>query len=109
MPRSIAAACLLLAASLPMTAAAPAASSGFTGKYCTGCHNGAAKSGGLDLTALAFEPANPGNFAQWVKVHDRLRTGEMPPKSVNNRPDSAEREAFLRPLAATLSAAEGKM
>ena len=109
MSRSIAAACLLVAAALPMTPAAPAASSGFTGKYCTGCHNGAAKSGGLDLTALAFEPANPGNFAQWVKVHDRLRAGEMPPKSVKSRPDSAEREAFLRPLAATLSAAEGKI
>ena len=45
------------------------------------------KLGGLDLTSLPFDPANPTNFAQWVKVHDRLRAGEMPPKAVNKRPD----------------------
>jgi uncharacterized protein DUF1592/uncharacterized protein DUF1588/uncharacterized protein DUF1585/uncharacterized protein DUF1587/uncharacterized protein DUF1595 len=107
MSRWIFPACLLLAAILPADAA-PASASEFKGKYCTGCHNGTAKTGGLDLTALPFEPANPGNFAEWVKVHDRLRAGEMPPKAVSNRPDSAERDAFLRDLAASLNAAEAR-
>ena len=95
----------VLAAGLWLTAAA-VASSDFKAKYCTGCHNGAAKAGGLDLAGFPFEPSNPANFAEWVKVHDRLRAGEMPPKAVTNRPDAREQEAFLRDLAASLTAAE---
>jgi hypothetical protein len=85
-----------------------AASYDFKAKYCAGCHNATAKVGGLDLTSLSFDPANPANFAEWVKVHDRLRAGEMPPKPIKNRPDPSELEAFLRDLSASLSAAETK-
>ena len=109
MARWIFPAWLLLGAIWPLSGASPANSSEFTGKYYTGCHNGAARLGGLDLAALAFEPANQGNFAEWVKVHDRLRAGEMPPKAVKNRPNSAELEAFLRGLEASLNTAEVKM
>jgi hypothetical protein len=101
-------ACLMLAA-IPPLCAAPMSSLEFKGKYCTGCHNGTAKTGGLDLTSLPFEPTDPGNFAEWVKVHDRLRSGEMPPQAVRNRPDTVEREAFLRDLAASLNTAEAKV
>jgi hypothetical protein len=38
---------------------------------CADCHDATEKKGGLDLTALPFEPADPKNFAQWVKIHDR--------------------------------------
>jgi Protein of unknown function (DUF1592)/Protein of unknown function (DUF1588)/Protein of unknown function (DUF1585)/Protein of unknown function (DUF1587)/Protein of unknown function (DUF1595)/Planctomycete cytochrome C len=103
MIRRVFAAWLLLA---PVT---PAASPDFKSRNCTGCHNGTAKAGGLDLNTLAFEPANPANFAEWVKIHDRLRAGEMPPKAVRNRPDPREQEAFLKQLAATLTAAETKL
>jgi hypothetical protein len=80
----------------------------FTVKYCAGCHSGAAKMGGLDLTSLAFNPAQPANFAEWVKVHDRLRAGEMPPKAVTKRPDAAEQKVFLSELSASLTAFEKK-
>jgi hypothetical protein len=93
---------LLLAAGLPLHAAQ------FTDKNCTGCHNTAAKAGGLDLTSLQFEPDKPGNFAEWVKVHDRLRAGEMPPKAVKKRPDPIEQQTFVESLAAQLTAAEKK-
>jgi Protein of unknown function (DUF1592)/Protein of unknown function (DUF1588)/Protein of unknown function (DUF1585)/Protein of unknown function (DUF1587)/Protein of unknown function (DUF1595) len=99
----------LLAASVVRLQAAPAASTAeFTGKYCAGCHNAAVKVGGLDLTTLSFDPSNPNNFAEWVKLHDRLRAGEMPPKAVKTRPDAAEQEGFLRNLEASLTAAEAK-
>jgi hypothetical protein len=100
--------CLLFLALPAAVAATPESASGFTGKYCTGCHNGTAKSGGLDLTALSFEPASPANFAEWVKVHDRLRAGEMPPKAIRKRPDPVEQEAFLKSLNSSLVAAERK-
>ncbi len=68
----------------------------------------AAKVGGLDLTSLTFEPGNPANFAEWVKLHDRLSAGEMPPKAIKKQPDPEEQQAFLRSLAASLTAAEQK-
>jgi hypothetical protein len=108
MARWIFPACLWLAAAWPLSAAAPEGTAEFTGKYCTGCHNGTARLGGLDLTTLPFQPADPANFAEWVKLHDRLRAGEMPPKVVRKRPDPEEQEAFLRSLAASLCAAEQK-
>jgi hypothetical protein len=80
----------------------------FTGKYCTGCHNSAAKVGGLDLTALTFDPANASNFAEWVRLHDRLQAGEMPPKAIKKRPDPSEQQAVLQSLTAALAAAELK-
>lgn len=100
--------CLLVLAVAPLTAVTIDGSSGFIGKNCAGCHNSSAKVGGLDLTTLPFEPSKPGNFAEWVRLHDRLRAGEMPPKAITKRPDPAEQEAFLRTLEASLTAAERK-
>jgi hypothetical protein len=51
----------------------------FFAQHCHKCHDGEEKKGGLDLTALKVEPANPDNFARWLKVYDRIDSGEMPP------------------------------
>jgi Protein of unknown function (DUF1592)/Protein of unknown function (DUF1588)/Protein of unknown function (DUF1585)/Protein of unknown function (DUF1587)/Protein of unknown function (DUF1595)/Planctomycete cytochrome C len=80
----------------------------FTAKYCAGCHNSTAKTAGLDVTSLAFSPSDPANFAQWVKLHDRVGNGEMPPKAIKIRPDAVAQKAFLQSLAASLTAAERK-
>ena len=80
----------------------------FTTKYCAGCHNSTAKTAGLDLTTLAFNPSDPANFAQWVKLHDRVAANEMPPKVIQARPEAAAQKAFLQSLAASLTAAERK-
>jgi hypothetical protein len=57
------------------------------------------------LTSLAFEPENEDNFATWVKVHDRVEAGEMPPKN-RPRPDMAELVAFVTGFAPALTSAE---
>ena len=44
-------------------------------------------------------------FAMWVKVHDRVRDGEMPPKK-KEQPEPAERAAFLKALSEPMIAAE---
>ena len=54
----------------------------FIQKNCAACHNSSAPAARLDLTKLAYEPGNPDNFATWVKVHDRVSAGEMPPAPI---------------------------
>ena len=77
-----------------------------TAKYCVSCHRGPTPRGGLDLESLAFAPADADNFRTWVKVHDRLQAGEMPPKTRKLRPAPAELDAFLARLATALTAPE---
>src|SRR6266536_4154160 len=90
----------------PGRAVAPRGDIGtFVEKYCSDCHDAETKKGGLDLTALKLEPDNPTNFALWVKVHDRVANGEMPPKK-KARPEQTELEAFTRTLSSSLVAAE---
>ncbi len=77
----------------------------FIEAHCANCHDDVEKKGGLDLTALSFAPDEARNFALWVKVHDRVQSGEMPPKE-KRRPPAAEQGAFLAALAQDLTAAE---
>ncbi len=73
----------------------------FTEQYCASCHNGADKAGGLDLDALKFSPADNTNFLTWVKIHDRVVAGEMPPKE-EKRPDQLALRAFTTELKSSL-------
>src|SRR5262245_24168215 len=73
------------------------ASRHFLDQHCFECHDAEMKKGGLDLTALKLEPANPTNFTAWVAVHDRVVSGEMPPKK-KPRPEAAETTAFTKTL-----------
>jgi mono/diheme cytochrome c family protein len=78
---------------------------GFLDRHCAECHDSDLHKGGLDLTALTFDLENPKSFAQWVKVHDRVRDGEMPPKK-KPRPDPDEMSSFLEGLGAPMRAAD---
>jgi len=81
---------LLMALVVPSLAhAQPAA---FFEKHCHECHDATIKKGGLDLTALKVEPSNPDNFGRWLKIHDRIKSGEMPPRK-RARPSAAETAA----------------
>src|SRR4051812_34456946 len=102
-------ACWLFAAGailtvLPATSqAAPANVTAFVQKHCAKCHDAAAKEGGLDLTALKYDPAEAGNFATWVLVHDRVSKGEMPPKGTR-RPPAEDLDSFRTELSSSLIA-----
>ena len=73
--------------------------------HCATCHDGASKKGRLDLTTLAFAPNDPANLAVWIKVHDRVKAGEMPPKA-EERPDPARQKEFVEGLARSIASAE---
>jgi hypothetical protein len=49
----------------------------FFEEHCLECHDGETKKGVLDLTSLKLDVAG---FETLVKVHDRVRSGEMSPK-----------------------------
>ena len=84
---------------LAVPAAAHAAPpSAFLDAHCVSFHDAGTKKGGLDLTA-------PLDAAGWVKVHDRMAAGEMPPKS-RPRPPAADLAAAIAGVRDDLIAAE---
>ena len=76
----------------------------FFTKHCTECHDKDTQKGNLDLTALKPNFADAENFARWVKVHDRIESGEMPPKK-SERPPAADVKAVTAYLDEQLHAA----
>ena len=60
--------------------------------------NGAGKSsvGGTILREHGLDWFNPDTFARWVKVYDRVSSGEMPPPK-QSRPPKEELAGFLQP------------
>ena len=48
---------------------------------CFGCHDKQTSEGGLDLTALSFDLSNRAVRERWVRIHDRIEKGEMPPRA----------------------------
>lgn len=77
----------------------------FLDQHCVECHDAEMKKGGLDLTALEPDFAAGKAFSTWVKVHDAIAKGEMPPKK-KPRPPAEEIAAVTRWLDQQLSAAD---
>lgn len=79
----------------------------FLEERCLSCHDTETQKGGLDLEKLKFDLNDVRTYETWVKVHDMVRDGEMPPpKKAQLTPQ--ERAAFKNRLAGSLIAAEDK-
>jgi len=61
----------------------------FLDAHCIDCHGAETKKAGLRLDNLKADFSDTRTMATWVKVHDRIAAGEMPPKK-RERP--AERD-----------------
>src|SRR6516162_10235959 len=48
--------------------------------HCADCHGPDVQKAGLRLDNLGTDLRDPAGAATWVKVHDKLAAGEMPPK-----------------------------
>lgn len=104
MNRSLAlVACVAWLVASPITVLADPAA--FIKQHCVECHDAQNKEGGLDLTALPMELAQPETFSRWVKIHDRIVAGEMPPKD-QPRPSAEEIKLVADDLRQTLIAAD---
>jgi hypothetical protein len=106
-------ACLLLGSALALvavaarseeTSAAAKVVVGFLDKSCLECHDERSAKGGLDLTALRFDPADADLRQRWVRIHDRIRKGEMPPQPEDL--PTAERAGLLQVLSESIIAAD---
>ncbi|MEK6238255.1 MAG: DUF1587 domain-containing protein, partial [Planctomycetales bacterium] len=95
---------VLFGVAVPTTAAEPDA---FFVKHCFDCHDDAGKTGGLSLESLAPRHGDVGLHETWIRIHDRVRDGEMPPKD-QPQPSGAERAAFLNTLDQNLHEASRK-
>ncbi|MGV3660411.1 MAG: DUF1592 domain-containing protein [Prosthecobacter sp.] len=63
---------------------------------CVECHDKETAKGSLDLTALSFDLNNRTVRERWVRIHDRVERGEMPPKAADLAQE--ERAELVRTL-----------
>lgn len=76
---------------IPLVASAgelPNTASSLLRQACSGCHDKESSEGGLDLTALSFDLNNRAVRERWVRIHDRIEKGEMPPQTDDLPKDS---------------------
>jgi len=91
---------LFLSCALCAVASLAAEPRAFLEKHCFECHDAETKKGGLDLTMLRYDGAKP---EKWVRLHDAVAAGEMPPAKRKSQPASAERAAFVAELGGRLT------
>lgn len=73
----------------------------FFGQYCSSCHGNDEPKAGLNLSALGEPSQSADAYRQWVKIHDRIASGEMPPKA-KRQPTEPERTNTLAAMARSL-------
>ncbi|MDF1862355.1 MAG: DUF1592 domain-containing protein [Verrucomicrobiales bacterium] len=61
--------------------------------HCVDCHDDLDPKGGLDFYSLEWNLEDPHLTEQWVKVHDLLAAGEMPPPEKSRLDDGDRAEA----------------
>ncbi len=83
---------------------APAEARSFLDKNCAGCHQGAKAPAGLDLRELNFHLSDPHTYRWWVRIHDAVDKGQMPPGGKGVEKTAAS--AFLRTIREPMLAQE---
>jgi hypothetical protein len=77
----------------------------FIAKNCAVCHLPPSPPLGIDLTTLPFNLNDVDTFGRWVRIHDAVRDGKMPPGG-RNLLREADRAAFVKAVAEPLIAYE---
>ena len=99
--------CLLpgapLVAAEPLTRAAfaPAKLTSAIEQSCLDCHDQESAKGSLDLSALSFDLRDHSLRERWVRIHDRIARGEMPPKA--EELPAAQRREMTKLLATAIA------
>ncbi|MEM6688520.1 MAG: DUF1592 domain-containing protein [Planctomycetota bacterium] len=66
----------------------PAPVSSAITESCIFCHEGPDAEGGFDLASLSGDLTNPAVMKRWMRVHDRTKSGEMPPPDMELDPEA---------------------
>jgi hypothetical protein len=77
----------------------------FFERHCYACHSGQKPEAGLDLATFSRDLGDPASVAMFVRIHDRIAAGEMPPAD-EERPGAAEIDTVTRLLDERLLAAD---
>lgn len=77
----------------------------FFKEHCLECHAGETRPGGLDLERLGTDLTDPELLRRWVRIYDRVASGEMPPKD-QPRPKRDVEKQFLSRLSDSLTRAD---
>jgi hypothetical protein len=70
---------------------------------CFDCHSGKSAEAGFDLEKLGTDLNQSQTEKHWVRIHDRVHSGEMPPADAT-QPKPAARESFLKMTGEQLAA-----
>jgi hypothetical protein len=89
---------ILILSAASLQAAQPKALQSFLENQCLDCHDSEVKKAGLDLSEAKWDLGDRQSFELWVKVHDRVSKGEMPPRTKKTQPTAAERADFAAAL-----------
>ncbi len=71
---------------------------------CVSCHGAEEPQGGLDLVSLPFNLSDRTIRGRWIRIHDRVEHGEMPPDQ--NDLTAEQRQDLLTMLATSLHEAD---
>lgn len=71
---------------------------------CLDCHTGTSAEGDLDLTSLSFELDDRKLRDRWILIHDRVKSGEMPPN--DSSLSDGDRQSLVKTLHDTIVRAD---
>jgi hypothetical protein len=74
----------------------------FLESHCISCHSNDNKSGGLNLEQHLRSSLDEQSLAKWVRIHDRVQSGEMPPAK-RPRPKSSDTQEMLNEVGQLIS------
>ena len=94
-----------LCAAAPAPSALPAETRAFLNQNCIACHGAESPQAGLRLTTASFDLNDQHTREVWVRIHDRVRDGEMPPPAAGSL-EAGKKSAFLQGLADSIIAYE---
>jgi hypothetical protein len=77
----------------------------FLQRHCVDCHGPDTQKGGLRIDAFTLRFPDDASLERGIRIFDRVRRGEMPPKK-SAAPPAPEHTAFLNPLGAALEKAD---
>ena len=77
----------------------------FLKAHCFDCHTGDSAAAGLNLKTLSRDFRNADAARRWARVHDRIASGEMPPRDAE-QPSTTARTAIVESLSTLLLAGE---
>jgi hypothetical protein len=64
----------------------------FLQTHCADCHTGEEAEAGFDLSKLGTDLLEPAITERWVRIHDRVAAGEMPPPDYADISEEVRRE-----------------